>query len=81
MMTEKNTTTTKTETRGRPIDLDVQEQRLEEEARTIRALTGRIDAANLRFESHIVASLKVVARLARHLENALRVKQTISENL
>ena len=62
---------------GRPIDLDVQARRLEEEILTVRKLEG---LGELRVAGQIAAAIRRVKRIERHLFGALKAATLLTEN-
>jgi hypothetical protein len=66
--------------RGRPIDVDVQARRLEEEALKVRGIEDRLGSLNLKYENEIEAALRLVNRLQKHLMAALKARVLIVEN-
>lgn len=66
--------------RGRPVDPEVQARRLEEEALAVREIEGRLSEVNLQFASGIDTALRLVRRLEKHLTSALKARVLLTEN-
>jgi hypothetical protein len=69
----------KNENRGRPVEPEVQMQRLTEEAMKVRNLTATLEANKLFYVSDIVAAEKLLNRMSKHLQKALRARQLLNE--
>ncbi len=71
-------TANKEETRGRPIEPEVQAKRLVEEVAYVRKLETKLGANKCYFASDIAAALKLVTRMERHLAKALKARTLLN---
>jgi hypothetical protein len=66
--------------RGRPVEPEVQERRLLEEAEKVREIESRLAEVNLRHFAGIDTALRLVRRLEKHLASALKARVLLTEN-
>jgi len=80
MLKVEDTTVNEKDGRGRPVDPEVQEHRLEVEATEVLALAGEFEKHNLRFQNGIIGALRLVERIKMHLLRCATARQRLTES-